>query len=143
MSSTLKEIGLFTILFLLFFGLQYIHTRPEWKFELIMSIVLLAGIIGYYYGVKVCSGESFHFEVTPEKQCDGGPYMYSSAPDHVKNYCNKLLSSQEGIDQYNKYNCNGAYVGRPLNFPDFAPPSNDMWENEMCKQQSFNGPAVL
>ena len=62
--------------------------------------------------------------------------MYSSAPDNVKNYCNKLLSSKEGIDQYNKYNCNGCYVGRPLNFPDFTAPSNDMWEND-------NGPAVL
>jgi len=141
--SILKELGLFAIIFVSLFLLQYMHTRPQWKLDLILSIILLGCVIGYYYGVKVCSGESFHFEVTPQKQCHGGPYMYSSAPEEVKNYCNNLLSSQEGVDQYNMYNCNGLYAGRPLNFPDFTPPSNDMWENEMCQKQSFNGPAVL
>jgi len=143
--KVLKQILFFAIVLFLLFAVQFVHTFevPQWK-EVFVSMVGLGILLALYYGAKVCSSsEKFNFEVTPEKQCDGGPYMYSSAPDHVKKYCNKLLSSQEGVDQYNMYNCNGLYAGRPLNFPDFVPPSNDMWENKVCKQQSFNGPAVL
>lgn len=145
MSSVGKEIGFFAVVLFVLFAVQWVHTfeKPSWK-ELFLAMVGLGILLALYYGAKICSSsEKFNFEVTPAKLCDGGPYMYSSAPEEVKNHCNKLLSSQEGVDQYNMYNCNGAYVGRPLNFPKFTAPSNDLWENEMCQKQSFNGPAVL
>jgi len=80
--------------------------------------------------------EGFHFEVTPEKQCDGGSYMHQS-----NEMCQKMWSTPEGRRDLANYNCltgycgdqEGLYNGRPLNMGYRQDISNGQWKNELCK----------
>lgn len=68
--------------------------------------------------------DNFHFEVTPEKLCQGGPYMYSSNPEKLK-YCQSLSP-----DDYYRYNCPCGYSGRPVVY-EYTPLSDDKWQNNI------------
>ena len=53
--------------------------------------------------------EKFHFEVSPEKLCDGGEYLRTSSPEKQK------LCAQFSADQLANYECKpGEYHGRPV-----------------------------
>ena len=101
----------------------------------ILIIIAIAAVItgllwGLFYWAGVCkksdqkSKDNFNFEVTPEKLCDGGPYMWSEK--------NAKMCSELSNDKYYKYNCQGGlYNGRPVNF-EYTPLSDDEWENSRC-----------
>jgi len=108
-----------------------------------MCIVITILLFLIYLKGKVYenNSENFHFEVTPSKKCAGGPYMHQSGPENTN--CKELLSTQDGIDDYNEYNCdNPGFYGRPVHF-EYTTLSNDMWQNERCTGPFVGTPKVL
>ena len=74
--------------------------------------------------------ENFHFELTPEKRCDGGQYMYSSDP------ARQALCSQFSAADLSRYECGPGYIGRPIwrGGAGNGTLSNANWKNESCNQ---------
>jgi hypothetical protein len=104
-------------------------------FFIIVPLCRLA-VMAVHEAVK-CSRDNFMFEVTPEKKCDGGAYMYSSDPERQK------LCAQFSKDDLRKYECSpGEYHGRPVwrqgvlsqngNAIGNGTLSNANWQNTTC-----------
>lgn len=110
------------------------------KMDIDVTLVLL-GILftGVIYLLKGMSDikDNFHFELTPEKKCDGGPYMYTSDPEKQK------LCSQFTKQQLSEYSCPPGFHGRPV-WWERSDESNADWANTMC-DNGFNDdyPKVL
>jgi hypothetical protein len=85
--------------------------------------------------------ENFHFELTPEKRCDGGEYMRSSDP------ARQALCSQFSAADLSRYECGPGYIGRPIwrGGAGNGTLSNANWKNESCNQidDSVRDPQVL
>ena len=85
--------------------------------------------------------ENFHFELTPEKRCDGGEYMRSSDP------ARQALCSQFSAADLSRYECGPGYIGRPIwrGGAGNGTLSNANWKNESCNQidDSVKDPQVL
>ena len=77
-----------------------------------------------------CPGKQFRFETDPRLRCVGGPYIYSSAPKEIQNFCNELLSTKEGRDSimYRK-----EFPGKPHRGSN-STLSDDNWRNNMCSK---------
>lgn len=140
MFLTTKEYVFFGLIFavLFFFSKAALYMGPKMRLGNTFSLFVMSFLgsllllLIFKAGNITNSSENFHFQVTPEKLCQGGPYMISSAPKEVQDYCYKLWSTPEGRCDYAKFNCTGpGYVGRPLHF-ERTPMSNDMWQNSMC-----------
>ena len=71
------------------------------------------------------SKDGFTFEVTPAKQCCGGPYMYGVGTEKAK-MCSKVPE-----ESMKKSCCGKGYNGTPLQF-NFTPLVDDNWENPRC-----------
>ena len=101
---------------------------------MVLFIGCLVSVIVLTFIYKCCNKnvDSFTFEVSPPKLCQGWPYMQSSAPQEIKDYCQKLFSTEKGRDAYNSMNCPGGFPGRPVHW-ERTSMSNDKWENEMCR----------
>jgi len=70
--------------------------------------------------------DNFNFQVTPEKLCDLGPYMYTSDPIKQK-LCNSFPPSDLA-----KYSCCPGFTkGRPV-WWSRTDESNADWANTMC-----------
>lgn len=123
MASLIKnQLIYFSIMFFLFF----IVVRSG-KLNENNNIVAIHGIIffmlayaifnlleGTTYGLcdiptSSTGAEKFHFEVSPEKMCDGGAYLRSSSPEKQK------LCAQFSAQQLANFECKpGEYHGRPV-----------------------------
>jgi hypothetical protein len=67
--------------------------------------------------------------------------MHQSGANHEM--CTKLLSTPEGVDTYNQYNCSEpGFYGRPVHF-DYTTLSNGDWKKERCEGQMVGSPMVL
>jgi hypothetical protein len=78
------------------------------------------------------------FSVTKEKLCEGGSYMWEGKPQ--QQYCEKLMSTPQGIKQFYQHNCGRPWAGRPLRKFEFYTLSNGRWENNLkVSQLSLNG----
>ena len=88
------------------------------------------------------SGENFHFEVTKPKLCQGGAYMYSSGDPELKQYCDNLLSTKDGLADYSSVNCGLGYEGRPVHF-ERTPMSDAKWENPMAKENTSTKDGIV
>ena len=117
---------------------------------ILLSLVISTILILFVFSTLKNRKEGFHFEVTPEKLCDGGPYMTQTGPNHE--YCLKMWNSPEGRAKLGNYNClhgdcksRGLTNGRPVNMAAMTPLSNANWENEMCSKPVLgkNRPRVL
>ena len=110
-----------------------VHLIVAATFTMILAILYVLGKV---------NKDGFHFELTSAKKCGGGAYMTQSGPNH--NMCKELLSTPEGQNKYDMFNCSGEYNGRPLNFGPLTPLSNDKWENTSCdKPQTTNNWAPI
>ena len=99
----------------------------------ILSLIIVVILIILYKSISVCEcSDSFTlskgFEVTPEKLCDGGDYMLSSAPKEVQEMCAKLDKNRSSVS------CKRGFVGRPVHF-EYSAMSNDKWQNTLCDDQ--------
>jgi|UniRef100_A0A6C0D0U1 hypothetical protein len=146
---------IFIIIFILFYGSlkinqQFVYNNNK-ELYLILSALLSSAIlvlILHYANLK----ENFHFELSPYKRCQGGPYMYSSDPE-LKAFCDSIPQ-----EQLNQAFCNNGvnggkggwdrkshgFIGMPVHF-EYTPMSDDKWENHMCDDQLTNNatPQVL
>jgi len=130
------------LFFILMFIVIFVSCKSSFIFEAQSKPLNLIGIslIGTVVLVLVyklgkiprCQTDMFHFEVTPEKLCEGFPYMQSSDPE-LFNYCSKLLSTSSGVQKFDSVNCsNPVFVGRPLARFEYTPESDSKWENKRC-----------
>jgi hypothetical protein len=103
-----------------------------------LSVIAVFVTLGLYllYHFGKLQKDGFRFEVTPEKRCRGGPYMHQDDP-----YCKKLFSTEDGCEDYLKYNCQpGLFHGFPKRQDcsgcrQRTPMSNSHWKNTMCDKQ--------
>ena len=136
---TKLEILFFTVVFVLILISNLVSLtkgptihKANYLLALSISVSVLLLVLYKFAKIGQCN-ESFHFEVTPEKLCRGGPYMISSASKEVQDMCGKIWSTPEGREKLKKVDCEGGiYNGSPVDF-EFTHMSNDKWENEMCK----------
>ena len=107
-------------------------------FMLFLVGVILTFILALIYSFGKISRDNF--SLTPEKRCDGGPYMTQSGPSHEM--CKELLGTESGRAKYNMFNCSGGnYHGRPLNFGELMTLSDDKWENSACDNKLAHPPS--
>jgi hypothetical protein len=91
---------------------------------LIISSLIFTALM-YLLNKNLDQQDNFHFQVTPEKLCDGGAYMYTSDPQKQK-LCNSFSPSELG-----KYQCLPGFHGRPV-WWERTNESNADWANLMC-----------
>lgn len=110
--------------------------------SLIPVIIGVVVVVAIIYGICYKYKDTFLFEVSKPKLCQGYPYMQSSAPKELRDYCDKLMSTQEGRDLYASMNCTcDGFNGRPVAFA-YTPESNASWENTRCNVFE-NGVGIL
>lgn len=142
MDITKKKIIFFVLMFLLFY--VFVKSCDLLEVHLHLNKDIIIFLLGFMYIgimfllIKMTNiKDSFFFELTPEKKCDGGPYMYSSDPEKQK------LCSQFSQEDLSKYSCCPGFHGRPVWF-ERSDESNKDWANTMC-DNGFNNdyPKVL
>ena len=123
-----KEIILYTIIFLIF----YVFAKSSIYISLYLKIsqdivLIIAGLIFtvLIYFIKSEIKDSFYFELTPEKHCEGGAYMYSSDPVKKK-FCSQFTPSQ-----IKNFSCDRGFHGAPVHWSR-TDMSDSKWENKMC-----------
>jgi hypothetical protein len=99
------------LLFMIFYKFQFNYFDNELGNNIAISLIftISAWIILEVNKNNVWSKDNFLFEVTPEKRCDGGSYMYSSDPELQK------LCGQFSNKDLSNYECSHGYTGRPIN----------------------------
>ena len=131
-----EYIGLFIILLVSF---VYIFPKlTDNSLNSFMKSVIIFAVVIVFNILLKNNKDGFHFELTPEKHCDGGPYMWSSSPEK------QALCSKFSKQDLSKYNCPVGFHGRPVNF-NYSAESNSQWKNERCNEisDSYNDPQVL
>jgi hypothetical protein len=131
----IKEIVLLIILVaILMFPLSYFANVPVMN---ALKALIIWGIFLLYNHLTKDIKDNFHFELTPEKKCEGGSYMWSSSPEK------QALCSKFSKEQLARYECPaGLYNGRPIwrQGAGNIPLSDDNWQNTTCKQIGDNLP---
>ena len=131
----IKEILLLIILLVIIMGpLSYFANVPVMNG---LKALIVLGIVLLYNHLTKDIKDNFHFELTPEKRCDNGPYMWSSNPEKA------ALCSKFSKEQLARYECpGGLYNGRPIwrQGAGNIPLSDDNWQNTTCKQIGDNLP---
>jgi hypothetical protein len=143
MFANKNEIIYYILILLLFFviarGSVYIgeSLKLGQDIGLILGSLLFTGLI-YLLKNNYLNKDNFYFELTPEKKCDGGPYMYSSDPERQK------LCSQFSPEDLANYQCNPGFHGRPV-WWQRSDESDSKWQNGMCGNppNDYTYPAVL
>lgn len=112
------------------------YTNIIIKFVIIMAVVVIIPL------AFSDNKDNFHFELTPEKHCVGGPYMYSSDPKRQE-FCSKFTKSD-----MDRYDCGPGFHGAPIwreGAGNQPPESNVNWNNSRCNNISdtYNDPQVL
>jgi hypothetical protein len=96
-----------------------------------LVIMLFSGLFAFVMYFTINSNlnknqrDNFHFQVTPEKLCDGGAYMYSSNPARQE------LCKSFSAGDLAKYECCPGFHGRPV-WWSRSDESNADWANTMC-----------
>jgi hypothetical protein len=128
---TKKQILFYVLVFIIFYmfargGItisEYLHVNVD---IILIFISLLFTLLCYFVkDSNVYSKDPFHFELTPEKHCLGGKYMYSSDPEKMK-FC-----SQFSQGDMSNYECPPGFHGMPV-WWNRDTMSNNNWENKMC-----------
>ena len=130
----IKEIVLLIVLLIIFiFPLSMLSNT--YSLNGIKALIIFGVFILYNYITKDIK-DNFHFELTPEKHCDGGSYMWSSDPEKAA-LCSKFSKADLG-----RYDCPTGFIGRPIwrQGAGNIPLSDDNWQNTTCKQIGDNLP---
>lgn len=137
--STIKKTIFFiliSVFFMVFFVIsKYLTncnlTTTSGKVMLFVSSAIFSASMLGMYVLTGLSGESFTFEVTPGKMCQGGPYMWQGNSKTSK-MCRKMAETSTGQKEINRYDCGVGFMGLPEHHFDYTPISNDDWKNERC-----------
>ena len=137
MDQTQKLIIFYVLIFVIFYALARLGIIVSYKscvsidLIILLMAVIMVGLVYVLRRFLLTEKDFFYFELTGEKKCDGGSYMYSSDPEKQK-YCSQFSDAD-----LLQYNCPAGFTGRPLGSWERSPDSNDQWQNEMCSK-SFN-----
>ena len=103
---------------------------------LIISSIIFTIILYFFNNIII--KDSFYFELTPEKHCEGGPYMYSSNPIKKK-FCSQFKPSD-----IKYFSCDKGFHGAPVHWSR-TNMSDSNWENKMCDGnfKKYEDPEVL
>ena len=125
-NKVLLYILIFSIFYILSEGSSFIseYLNVNKYLMLIVSAIIFTCIM-YLVNTSLVQKDGFHFELTPEKKCDGGDYMYTSNPSKQQ-LCKSFSQSD-----LSKYSCCGGFHGRPVWY-NRTDESNSDWENTMC-----------
>lgn len=142
MNQSQKEIIFYVIIFLLFYVLSkssgYVGTyfKLNNDVSLLLFSLVFTGVV--FLLKNLGNKDNFYFELTPEKHCEGGSYLYSSDPVKKK-FCSQF--SQSDIANYSC--CNG-FHGAPVHW-ERTSMSDDKWNNKMCDGnfKEYTDPQVL
>ena len=121
------------LLFLFFVAFPKFISMDSYKNKMFKVFIIFIILIVFNLALET-SKDNFIFQLTPEKKCDGGPYMYSSDPER-KELCSKF--SEQDLS---KYECPaGLYHGRPVwwNGATNGTLSNADWKNDTCNQDNI------
>ena len=136
----------FLIIFLSSLSPKILNNENIQKNDIIVLCVtsLIGTILVYILMIlyqKKKSKEKFHFELTPEKKCAGGPYMHQNNEE-----CQKMWSTEEGIEKLSRFNCfncmsgvnnkTGLYNGLPRNNTTLCELSDGNWQNNCYSDDS-------
>jgi hypothetical protein len=126
------------ILYVLIFCLFYICSEGSWIMSDSLKInkyfmLCIFGLVftGLTYLINNSNllnkfqKDNFHFQLTPEKMCSGGAYMYTSDPVKQK-LCNSFPPGDLA-----KYECSPGFHGKPV-WWERSDESNANWANTMC-----------
>ena len=105
------------LLFILFYRFQFTYFSNDLGNTISIAVVftILVWLILIINKNNVWSKDNFLFEVTPEKLCDGGPYMYSSDP-YLQQLCGQFSNKD-----LKRYECSHGYTGRPIDRSGYDP----------------------
>lgn len=115
--------------------------KPDYLMRFV-KLLLIVTVVLSFPNLLNLSKDDFLFELTPEKHCEGGPYMWSSSPEKQK-FC-----SQFSKDDMARYECPNGFVGAPIwrgGVGNQPPESNDQWKNTRCSsiRDDYKDPQVL
>jgi hypothetical protein len=141
-SVNVNELIFYTLIFLMFYIFSYSSNYLSSYFKINNNItmllfgLLLSGII--FLLRKYQTKDNFFFELTPEKHCEGGSYMYSSSPEKQK-FCSQFTPKD-----IKYYSCTKGFHGAPVHW-ERTDMSDSKWENKMCDGNfdEYNDPKVL
>ena len=133
-NELLKKIGLLVILLGIFVFVLPVLSRlkvtDNVKLLNMVKAVIIWGIVVLYYFLTKDIKDDFHFELTPEKRCEGGPYLWSSNPEKAA-LCSKFSKADLA-----RYECSNGFIGRPIwrQGAGNMPLSDANWQNTTCDQ---------
>ena len=128
-----KQVIFYVLIFLFFFifARLSVFISASMKFNidiiLIISAILFTGIVFVAKKMMLDKKDNFFFELTPEKHCLGGSYMWSSDPEKKK-FC-----SQFTPQQMQEYECGTGFHGGVVKW-ERTDMSDADWQNPMCSQ---------
>lgn len=142
MDSTVKNILFYVVIFLLFCvfgtGSVFVAEKLNWSKDLVIVVFgLLFTALVYGMNSVRTTKDNFYFELTPEKHCEGGAYMHSSAPEAQKAFCSQFTPQQD-----REFTCPRGFHGRPVHW-ERTSMSDDEWQNKMCNKINYSDPQVL
>jgi hypothetical protein len=142
MNESQKEIIFYVIIFLLFYVLSkssgYVGTyfKLNNDVSLLLFSLVFTGVV--FLLKNLGNKDNFYFELTPEKHCEGGSYLYSSDPVKKK-FCSQFSKSDIA-----NYSCCNGFHGAPVHW-ERTSMSDDKWNNKMCDGnfKEYTDPQVL
>ena len=141
--------GILLLVFFVFFPTLYdigndevLKNQPVNYLNILVKFIVVLAIIVIVPVLFGDNKDGFYFQLTPEKHCTGGNYMYSSDPQR-KAFCAQFDKSDMA-----RYECGPGFHGAPVwregqgNQP---PESNADWKNTRADNISdtYNDPQVL
>ena len=130
-------VSFLAIMFIGKFSCKLTQNKPQLE-QWVISAAMAIGVLLYQFLYVKYEGEKF--EVNPVKSCFGWPYMQQET-EEGNNFCQHLLSTEEGRQLYLKYaGCaQGMYNGEEVDIPEKMgwvnqPFSNDNWESPLTEE---------
>jgi hypothetical protein len=137
----LENIIFFTIVFVLYICLNINNKDP-----MIYQAIVKTTVIAIFYTILLIitfiilkmyipkTVDNFDFEVSPNKKCCGGPYMWGGIDSPTYKYCSDPINKES----ISCACCGGGYTGGGNVKFNYTPESNSQWKNERCSKTLMN-----
>ncbi len=125
--NTTKDIIFYIVIVLIFYifarSALYLNKTLNINIDLLLVLfaVLFTGII---FLLRHEQKDSFTFQLTPEKHCRGGSYMWGDG--EKRKFCSQFTPQDIGY-----FSCSAGFHGAPVHWRR-TNISNNEWENRTC-----------
>ena len=151
MSSTLKQILFYLLIFLIYVLFTYVTRFSICSFEkslmskfvfvltgifLTLVIYLFERLLKPFNSESYCNScrpNSKPWDISPAKLCSPGPYTWQGSSQRAR-MCRALYSTPEGRKSIDRLDCGSGYHGVPSKNFKFTPLSDHNWENRRCDE---------